>query len=95
VHNIQQEEDDDGEENTDENGEKKGEEEGSKKSMTYIQRKTLKKMKTKDYSMNSINVGNIKEEDMLTYLKMRKLKNLFNVCKDGTSGVTNKHTAKS
>lgn len=79
MNTIQEEETPEEEEG--EEGENNGEKDTSKKSMTFLQRKTLKRMKTTDYSMNSINVENIRDEDMLTYVKMKRLKNLFNVCK--------------
>lgn len=71
------------EEEENKEGEEEEEEDKPKKKSTnsFKQKMSLKKKNSTGYSMNSIKVSNIKEEDMLTYLKMKKLKDLFNVCR--------------
>ena len=53
-----------------------------KKMPSFGPKKTLKKSRTSQFSINDIDISKINEEDMLTYLKMKRLKNLFNVSKE-------------
>jgi hypothetical protein len=74
------------EQEIDKDEEKEGEgekEEPSIKKMPTYTSKLTKKSKTAQFSMNSIDISKVTDEDMLTYVKMKKLKNLFNVCKIG------------
>jgi hypothetical protein len=72
--------DDDKKDKEGEEGEKKKDEPSLQKVPTYGRKATMKSKKSQ-FSMNSIEVSQVADEDMLTYLKMKKLKNLFNVCK--------------
>lgn len=50
------------------------------KSQKSVNRKSGKRA-TSIFSMRSLDDGNIAEDDILTYIKMKKLKTLFNVSK--------------
>ena len=85
IHDIEHQDDeneDNKEENEDEAENKEKDDPSIKKMNTYKDVLSRKKMsKSGPISMNSIDISKVNDEDMLTYIKMKKLKNLFNVCK--------------
>lgn len=74
--------DDEEEEPGDEGANKEEKKEASSKKIVRLQTKrSLKRKNTQSFSMNSIDVSKVNSEDLLTLVKMRRLKNLFNVCR--------------
>lgn len=68
-------------EEEEEGGEGAKKEASSQKIVTQPTGKSLKRKRTTSFSMNSIDVSRVNQEDLLTLVKMKRLKNLFNVCR--------------